>query len=63
METKSPRKVLVATDFSAASDEAIELAKQSAADVELLRVFELAEEFPFGTIHFDATVPSSRKAA
>ena len=58
MDTKSPRKVLVATDFSEASDEAIdraiELAKQSGAEVEIMHVFELAEEFPFGTVHFDA---------
>ena len=42
METKSPRKVLVATDFSEGSDEAIdraiEMAKQSAAEVEILHV-------------------------
>ena len=58
METKSPRKVLVATDFSEASDEAIdraiEMAKQSSAAVEIIHVIELAEEFPFGTTHFEA---------
>jgi nucleotide-binding universal stress UspA family protein len=58
METKSPRKVLVATDFSSASDEAIdraiEMAKQSGAEVEIMHVVELAEEFPFGTTYFDS---------
>ena len=58
METTSPRKVLVATDFSEGSDEAIdraiEMAKQSAAEVEILHVVELAEEFPFGALYFDA---------
>ena len=58
METKSPRKVLVATDFSEASDEAIdraiEVAKQSGSEVEIMHVLELAEEFPFGTTHFEA---------
>ena len=57
MDTKSPRKILVATDFSEASDEAIdraiELAKQSGAEVEIMHVFELTEEFPFGTVYFD----------
>ena len=58
METKSPRKILVATDFSEGSDEAIdraiEMAEQSGAAVEIMHVVELAEEFPFGTVHFDA---------
>ena len=58
METKSPRKILVATDFSEGSDEAIdraiEMAKQSGAEVEIMHVVELAEEFPFGTVYFDA---------
>ncbi len=50
--------MLVATDFSEASDEAmdraIEMAKQSSAAVEIIHVIELAEEFPFGTTHFEA---------
>jgi nucleotide-binding universal stress UspA family protein len=60
METKSPRKVLVATDFSEASDEAIdraiEMAKPSGAEVEIMHVLELAEAFPFGTTYFDADI-------
>ena len=58
METKPLRKVLVATDFSDASDEAIdraiEMARPSGAEVEIVHVLELAEEFPFGTTYFDA---------
>jgi nucleotide-binding universal stress UspA family protein len=58
METKSPRKVLFATDFSDASDEAIdraiEMARQAGAEVEIMHVLELAEEFPFGTTYFEA---------
>ena len=58
METQSPRKVLVATDFSEASDEAIdraiEMAKQASAGVEIIHVIELAEELPFGTTHYEA---------
>jgi len=58
METTAPRKILVATDFSQGSDEAleraIEMAKQSAAEVEIVHVLELTEEFPFGTVYFDA---------
>jgi nucleotide-binding universal stress UspA family protein len=58
MDTKTPRKVLVATDFSEGSDEAIdraiEIAKPSTAEVEIMHVIQLGEELPFGTIHFDA---------
>lgn len=58
METKSARKILVATDFSEGSDEAIdraiEMARPSGAAVEIIHVVELAEEFPFGTTYFDA---------
>ena len=58
METKSPRKILVATDFSEGSDEAIEraiqIARPAGAAVEIIHVVELAEEFPFGTTYFDA---------
>jgi nucleotide-binding universal stress UspA family protein len=58
METKSPRKVLVATDFSEGSDvaidRAIEMATQSGAAVEIIHVVEPAEEFPFGTAYFQA---------
>jgi nucleotide-binding universal stress UspA family protein len=58
METRATKKVLVATDFSDGSDEALEqaivLAKPSAAEIEILHVIELAEEFPFGTTYFDA---------
>ena len=48
----------MATDFSEGSDEAIdraiEMAKQSAAEVEILHVVELAEEFPMGALYFNA---------
>lgn len=58
METRTARKILVATDFSDGSDEAleqaIEAAKPDKAEVEILHVIELAEEFPFGTVYFDA---------
>jgi nucleotide-binding universal stress UspA family protein len=58
METRTARKVLVATDFSVGSDEALEhaidVAKPSGAEVEVVHVIELAEEFPFGTTYFDA---------
>jgi nucleotide-binding universal stress UspA family protein len=58
METRTPKKVLLATDFSDGSDEAldeaIEIAKPSTAEIEILHVIELAEEFPFGTTYFDA---------
>jgi glycine betaine transporter len=58
METRAPKKILVATDFSHGSDEAleraIEIGTPSRAEVEIIHVFELAEEFPFGTTYFDA---------
>jgi nucleotide-binding universal stress UspA family protein len=58
METRTAKKILVATDFSAGSDEAldeaIEIGKPSDAEVEVMHVLELAEEFPFGTTYFDA---------
>ena len=58
MKTRTPKKILVATDFSTGSDEAldeaIEIGKPSGAEVEVLHVLELSEEFPFGTTHFDA---------
>jgi nucleotide-binding universal stress UspA family protein len=58
METVSRRKILVATDFSPGSDEAldraIEIAKSSTAKVEIIHVIELAEEYPFGLIYLDA---------
>jgi nucleotide-binding universal stress UspA family protein len=58
METRTAKKILMATDFSAGSDEAleqaIEVAKPSGAAVEIMHVIELAEEFPFGTVYFDA---------
>ena len=48
----------MATDFSDGSDEAlaqaIEAAKPDNAAIEILHVIELIEEFPFGTVHFDA---------
>ena len=48
----------MATDFSAGSDEAlqhaIDVAKPSGAEVEIMHVIELGEEFPFGTTYFDA---------
>jgi nucleotide-binding universal stress UspA family protein len=58
METRTPNKILVATDFSDGSDEAleraIEIGQPSRATVEILHVVELSEEFPFGTTYFDA---------
>jgi nucleotide-binding universal stress UspA family protein len=58
METRTPKKILVATDFSDGSDEAldcaIDMAKASSAALEIIHVLELAEEFPFGTTYFDA---------
>ena len=58
MKTRTPKKILVATDFSTGSDEAldeaIEIGKPSGAELEVLHVLELAEEFPFGTTYFDA---------
>jgi len=58
METRTPKKILVATDFSDGSDEAldraIDMAKGSDAALEIIHVLELAEEFPFGTTYFDA---------
>src|SRR5262245_19807552 len=58
MVTRTARKILMATDFSDGSDEAleqaIEAAKPDNAEIEILHVIELAEEFPFGTVYFDA---------
>jgi nucleotide-binding universal stress UspA family protein len=58
METRTGRTILVATDFSDGSDEAlsqaIEVAKPDKAAVEILHVIELAEEFPFRTAYLDA---------
>jgi universal stress protein A len=58
MDTRTTKTVLVATDFSEGSDEAlvraIEIAIPSKAPVEILHVIELAEEFPFGSTYFDA---------
>lgn len=58
MNTRTPKKILVATDFSTGSDEAleeaIEIGKPGGAEVEVLHVLELSEEFPFGTTYFDA---------
>jgi universal stress protein A len=58
MDTPTPKKILLATDFSDGSDEAldraIEMARPSQAEIEILHVIELAEEFPFGTVYFDA---------
>jgi nucleotide-binding universal stress UspA family protein len=58
METRTPKKILVATDFSDGSDEAldraIEMAASSNASLEIMHVLELAEEFPFGSTYFDA---------
>ena len=57
MDDRTIKKVLVATDFSDGSDEAleraIEIAKPSRAAVELLHVLELVVEFPFGTTYGD----------
>ncbi len=55
--TGSPRRILVATDFSAGSDEAltqaIALAKQSNGELEIIYVFELGvAEFPLGLTPF-----------
>jgi len=55
MNTRTPTKILVATDFSTGSDEAldeaIEIGKPSGAEVEVVHVLELAEEFPLGTTY------------
>lgn len=53
-----PNQILVATDFSDGSDEAldkaIEVAKQAEAEVELLHVLELgADTFPYGLAAYD----------
>jgi nucleotide-binding universal stress UspA family protein len=52
METRTPKQILVATDFSAGSDEALEqaidIARPSGAAVEIVHVLEMSEEFPFG---------------
>jgi nucleotide-binding universal stress UspA family protein len=55
--TMSPKRILVATDFSPGSDEAlvraIDLAKRTDATVELLYVLEPElEEFPFGLSYY-----------
>ena len=48
----------MATDFSEGSDEALERAiegaKSDQAAIEILHVIELSEEFPFGTVYFEA---------
>ena len=54
---RSPRRILVATDFSDGSDEAltqaITLAKQTNGEIEIVYVLELGvEEFPFGLTAF-----------
>jgi nucleotide-binding universal stress UspA family protein len=58
METKSARRILVATDFSEGSDEALERAidsaKESRSGIEIVHVIDLSEEFPFGMIYLDA---------
>jgi nucleotide-binding universal stress UspA family protein len=56
--TRTSKTVLVATDFSDASDEAlthaIGLAKQMGAALDILHVIELgAEVFPYGLSYFD----------
>jgi len=53
-----PNQILVATDFSAGSDEAldkaIDLAKPAEADLEILHVLELgADTFPYGLSYYD----------
>jgi nucleotide-binding universal stress UspA family protein len=57
MDTRNTKTVLVATDFSEGSDEAleraIEIAMPSKAPIEILHVIELSEGFPFGT-YYDA---------
>lgn len=58
MVTREPQRILVATDFSTASDEALDraigLAQRSGATLEILHVVELAEEIPFGATAFDS---------
>jgi nucleotide-binding universal stress UspA family protein len=58
METRTRRQILVATDFSEGSDEAlahaIDVARADGAAIEILHVIELAEELPFGTTYVDA---------
>jgi glycine betaine transporter len=58
MTTREPQRILMATDFSVGSDEAldraIELAKRSGATLEIVHVVEVAEELPFGATYFDS---------
>jgi nucleotide-binding universal stress UspA family protein len=57
MTTGEPQRILMATDFSAGSDEAldraIEMAKRAGASIEIVHVVEIAEELPFGATFFD----------
>jgi nucleotide-binding universal stress UspA family protein len=60
--TTTPKLVLVATDFSQGSDEALEaaigLAQRSSAPLEILHVLELnAEPFPFGGSYYSERGP------
>ena len=41
-------------DTTVASGRVMVMAKVSGAEIEILHVIELAEEFPFGTTYFDA---------
>jgi len=57
METETRQKILVATDFSEGSDEALTQAMAMAAPtraaIELVHVIDLAEEFAYDSVHFD----------
>lgn len=53
----TPNRILVATDFSEGSDDALDAAiaqaKRLGARLELLHVIEIAEQFPFGSSPLD----------
>ena len=57
METETRQKILVATDFSEGSDEALtqamEMAATTRAAIELVHVIVLSEEFAYDSVHFD----------
>ena len=58
MATQAPKRILVATDFSDGSneafEEAIEIARPTGAEIEVLHVIEPFEELSFDVTRFDA---------
>jgi nucleotide-binding universal stress UspA family protein len=58
MTMRVPQRILVATDFSEGSDEAldsaVELARRSDAAIEIVHVVEVAQELPFVATYFDS---------